>query len=396
MELRNKLLIIVLMLLDVVASSETEINIPSFPDMIKHFNTTPQMMQLVVGINFLGVCISSLIYGAFSEKYGRRTPLLIGQIVFFIGSLGCILSFDNIYMLLLFRFIQGFGASSVFVISSAIIFDIYNKQEAAKIYGYMNSIITLFMAGSPILGSIINELLGWEYNFYVILGASAISLVTVWKYVYETLPPEKRTPVTIQDTFSAYKSIVTSKITIGLLIIVATTVSSYFVYVTYLSIIFIDYLKVPEIEYGYYQAATTMAFAFASFSTSYFIKKIGYITTRNLSSVFTAISSLGFLIFAFITPENPLVITIFMSLISIGLAYFVTIIFGDYMEQAPNNKGITASFCTFFRLLSTFCFLSIAALFFDGTIIPIAVSVFTLNIVACLIYLLINKKIKLS
>ena len=178
--------------------------------------------------------------------------------------------------------------------------------------------------------------------------------------------------------------------------IVALTVASYFVYVTYLSIIFIDYLHVEKITYGYLQAAITASYAFMSVFTSLIIKKIGYVTTRNLSAFITGSSSVGFIIFSVLNPNNPYIITAFMCLISLGLALFITISFGDYMEQVADNKGITSSFCTFFRLLSTSLILSATGLFFDGTIIPIAAVVFLLNISSYIIYLLINKKIKLS
>ena len=85
---------------------ELEISVPSFPDIATHFSISENLVQLIVAYNFLGFSIASLFYGLFSDCYGRRKIMIIGNALLLIGAIGCALA-PTIYWLLTARFIQG-------------------------------------------------------------------------------------------------------------------------------------------------------------------------------------------------------------------------------------------------------------------------------------------------
>lgn len=73
--------------------------------------STPFLIGLTLGIYGLTNAIMQIPFGLLSDLYGRRNIILVGLLIFLIGSIICALT-DNIYYLILGRALQGAGAIS--------------------------------------------------------------------------------------------------------------------------------------------------------------------------------------------------------------------------------------------------------------------------------------------
>ena len=142
---------------------------------------------MTIAVNFFGFCLSSVAYGPLSDCYGRRNVMLIGNAIMLIGAVLCVVA-HNIELLLIARFIQGFGASTSAVVVFAMIADVYETDKAAKLIGLMNSLITVFMSITPLAGGFINNLVGFRGNYFIIALVSVIS----WIMLYFQLPETKK------------------------------------------------------------------------------------------------------------------------------------------------------------------------------------------------------------
>ena len=71
----------------IAACLETDIYLPAFPDMMIYYDTTEEMIQRLLGWNFLGICLSGPFYGPISDAIGRRWPTLVALGFFVLGSL---------------------------------------------------------------------------------------------------------------------------------------------------------------------------------------------------------------------------------------------------------------------------------------------------------------------
>ncbi len=83
-------LLTLVILMFVALCAEADIYVPSFPEMIKYFGVGENQIQLILSINFAGLCIASLVSGPLSDSFGRRKILVYGLLVFFISSVGCV------------------------------------------------------------------------------------------------------------------------------------------------------------------------------------------------------------------------------------------------------------------------------------------------------------------
>ncbi len=63
-------------LMFIAMCAEADMYVPAFPEMVQYFSTTEDKIQLILSLNFVGLCIASLICGPLSDAFGRRRILL--------------------------------------------------------------------------------------------------------------------------------------------------------------------------------------------------------------------------------------------------------------------------------------------------------------------------------
>jgi len=115
---------------------------------------TPLLVGIVVGGYALTQAIFQVPFGNMSDKIGRKPTLLIGLLIFLIGSLISAYATD-IYTLMFGRFLQGAGAIGAVI--TAMISDLVEEEKRAKAMAIMGGTIALSfalaMGAGPILGA---------------------------------------------------------------------------------------------------------------------------------------------------------------------------------------------------------------------------------------------------
>src|SRR5690349_5557818 len=99
---------ITILLIEILAGSEVDLFIPSFPELQKVFELSPVMVQLTLSVNFIAYCLCSLFTGTMGDRYNRRHVMLAGLLIFVIGSFFCMTA-THFALLLVGRFLQGAG-----------------------------------------------------------------------------------------------------------------------------------------------------------------------------------------------------------------------------------------------------------------------------------------------
>jgi len=137
---------------------------------------TPFLAGLVVGGYALTQAAFQVPFGLMSDKFGRKQVLVFGLLIFIIGSVIAALS-DNIYMLLVGRFLQGAGAIGSVV--SAMIADLVKEEQRAHAMAIMGGTIALSFAAAMIIAPIVGGLWGIDKLFWLtaILSVMAIGIL---------------------------------------------------------------------------------------------------------------------------------------------------------------------------------------------------------------------------
>src|SRR5690606_29743989 len=127
---------------------------------------------------FAGICIGQILCGPLIDRFGRRTPMLIGLSVFAVAALGCAMA-PGLYWLVGLRVLLAFGACVGMVASRAIVRDLYPPEQMAKVF----STLMLVMGAAPILaptvGSFFSSTIGWRaiFGFLTIFSLGLLIIV---------------------------------------------------------------------------------------------------------------------------------------------------------------------------------------------------------------------------
>ena len=169
----------------------TDMYLPAFPAIEASLGSGTGGAQVTLGAWFLGLAVGQLTQGTLSDRFGRRGPLIVGTLVYAAASVGCALAWD-VASLSAFRFLAAFGGSASAVIVRAVVRDVAQGFEAARIM----SRLILIMGAAPILAPSLGGALlgvgGWRTIFWVLSAYGALSAFLVWRHMPDTLPPERR------------------------------------------------------------------------------------------------------------------------------------------------------------------------------------------------------------
>ncbi|TQS75874.1 MFS transporter [Ornithinibacillus gellani] len=132
-----------------------------------------------------------LIFGKLSDIYGRKPIYVIGVIVFLTGSTLSGFS-TSMIMLIAARVIQGIGAGALMPMASTIVGDIYNKEERAKIQGYLSSVWGISAVSGPLLGGFFVDFLSWRYVFWMNIPLGIIAMLGIIFFLHENVEKEKQ------------------------------------------------------------------------------------------------------------------------------------------------------------------------------------------------------------
>jgi EmrB/QacA subfamily drug resistance transporter len=129
----------------------------------------------VVTVYLLTATAVTPLYGKFSDSHGRRVTILIGIVVFILGSIACALA-PTMIVLILARGLQGLGGGGLIAMAQTIVADLVPPKERGRYQVYFASV---FMASSllgPVLGGFLAEHLHWSVIFWINLPLGLVAL----------------------------------------------------------------------------------------------------------------------------------------------------------------------------------------------------------------------------
>jgi len=118
------------------------------------------------------------LYGKLSDYFGRKPMLLIGIVLFLIGSVLSGLS-QTMWELIFFRGVQGLGAGALFPISLAVIGDLFTPAERGKYQGLFGGVFGVAFLIGPFLGGFLTDNLSWHWIFFVNVPVGLVSLYLI-------------------------------------------------------------------------------------------------------------------------------------------------------------------------------------------------------------------------
>ena len=170
-------ILLALMCTMMLAAMDTTIVATAIPQIVGDLGGF-SMFSWVFSVYLLAQTVTIPIYGKLADLYGRKPVLLIGTIIFLIGSATSGASW-NMTSLILFRGLQGLGAGSIMATVNTIAGDIYSISERAKVQGWLSSVWGMAAIIGPTLGGALAEYASWRWIFMINLPIGIVSILLI-------------------------------------------------------------------------------------------------------------------------------------------------------------------------------------------------------------------------
>ncbi|MDQ0671246.1 MFS transporter [Pseudomonas sp. W2I6] len=243
--------------------------LPSFPALAERFDTPTADVALSISLFTLVFSISQLVAGPLSDKWGRKEVLLGCITLSILGAIGCALSTDYLSFLL-FRSIQAMGCG-FFVLGHALVEDLFEEQDRARVRLYYMTLSGSFVALSPLIGSWLQTTFDWQGSFYGFALMASGMLIHAFCILPSKSASPHRTQVSIIGTL---KDVATNRDFLRYWWIAALVFACYFALISVTPLIFMDSLKLSEYQYALVLMVYGVAYLLGGLAASYLQKRI--------------------------------------------------------------------------------------------------------------------------
>jgi DHA1 family bicyclomycin/chloramphenicol resistance-like MFS transporter len=181
------LLILILGLLTAMGPLSIDLYLPAFGDIARGLNTDIGQISLSLSSYFVGLAIGQLIYGPFLERFGRKKPIYIGVAIYMLAAIGCALT-TSVEGLIVYRFFQALGACAGLVAARAVVRDLFDTKEVARVFSMLIMVVAVSPIIAPTLGGYISTHFHWRYVFALLVVLGLLMLVGTFILLPESRP----------------------------------------------------------------------------------------------------------------------------------------------------------------------------------------------------------------
>ncbi|MDF2562418.1 MULTISPECIES: multidrug effflux MFS transporter [Microbacterium] len=246
---RRVVYIILLGALTALGPFTIDLYLPAFPALEADFQTTAAAIQLTLTGTMVGFALGQLIVGPLSDKLGRRIPLLCVTALHVLSSTAAAIA-PTLELLSAARVFMGIGAAAGGVVAMAIVRDLFGGRRLVVMLSRLALVSGVAPVAAPLVGSGLLTVMPWRGIFVVLAAYGAVMLIASLFLVPETLPKARRRDNGSATVWQRYRSVLSDRIFIGVLIIGGMTFSGLFSYLSSSSFLFQQTYGFDPQQYG--------------------------------------------------------------------------------------------------------------------------------------------------
>lgn len=277
-------LVLILGALTAFSSMSIDMYLPAFPRIARDLGVPLGTVQLSISAFLFGSAAGQLFYGPLADRWGRRLPLLAGLALYVASAVGCACVRTG-EGLLFWRVVMAVGGGAGMVIARAVVRDLYDTAEAARMF----SLLMLVMGAAPILAPIaggqIMLVTGWRGIFGCLGLFGLASLCAAAACLPESLPPERRIRRNFAEMAAIYGHLLRNRRYLLYAVALGCVAGVNFSYISGAPFLFIELHGVSPQHFGLFFGANACGLIGASQLNRRLLRRFG--AERILNAAFT-------------------------------------------------------------------------------------------------------------
>ena len=298
--LKKKGLITLIAVMNMIVPLSLDMYLPAVPHMTQVFDTSESVVNFTLVGFFFFMAVGILLFGPLSDKYGRKSMLLLGTGVYAIFSAACAIA-PTIGFLIVARIVQALGAGCMMAVSTALIKDSFEKRTRDVVLAVVQAMAVIAPMLAPIVGAWIVTVSGWRMTFWVLV-AMAILCFTAVLLLQETIPAEERNKGSVLSNLGGLYKVGKNTGFSLFLLTVGVLSAPYMAYISVCSYIYIDFFSLSETTYSYFFAVNSAAAILGPVAYLRLNARIGAKSFMKIAVILSLVCGLLLIFFGSIAP----------------------------------------------------------------------------------------------
>jgi DHA1 family bicyclomycin/chloramphenicol resistance-like MFS transporter len=287
-------IILILGLLSAIGPFSIDMYLPGFPAIATDLYTTVDYVSYSLASFFIGISLGQLICGPLLDRFGRKTPLMVGLAIYVIASLGCAWS-TSIEALVVFRLFQALGGCVGSVAPRAIIRDVFPLNENAKVFSLMILILGVSPILAPSVGSYTIAAFGWQSVFYILTVVTLLVMIAVAIWLPESKQPDPTFSLRPKPILMSFYTVLKTPQFYTYTFTGSIASAGLFAYLSGSPFVFMNLYSVTEQQYGWIFALIASGLITSSQLNTVLLKTY---TSQQLMKTFLVVqATIGFVLF---------------------------------------------------------------------------------------------------
>jgi DHA1 family bicyclomycin/chloramphenicol resistance-like MFS transporter len=266
--------IVVLGALTALGPFTIDLYLPAFPSVAEDLRVGDAAIQLTLTATTIGFALGQLVVGPWSDKVGRRLPLIIATAVHVAASIGVALAPD-ILSVGVFRVLQGVGAAGGGVVAMAMVRDLFGGLPLVRMLSRLALVSGLAPVLAPLIGSQLLLVLDWRGVFWFLTAYGVLALATAYFFLVETLPAARRKDRGHSTVGERYRALFSDRVFVGVVIVGGMTFSGLFSYLSASSFLFQDVYGLDPQQFGLLFAVNSLGIVLGVQASSRLARRVG-------------------------------------------------------------------------------------------------------------------------
>jgi DHA1 family bicyclomycin/chloramphenicol resistance-like MFS transporter len=271
-----------------------DIYLPALPMLREALSADQAQTLFTLSAFFIGFGAGQLLLGPLSDRFGRKRPLLCGLVLYIVASVGCALA-TTMSAIVIWRFVQAFGGSVVPMVVQAMVRDLYDRNQSARILSLNMLVTAAAPVIAPLIGGQVLLWLDWRAIFWVLVGFGVLSWFAALA-LPETLPPSRRNEARPLAMLLGYVELLRNRRYLGYVTCSTLYFCCLFAFIAGSPFVYIEYFGVPPQYYGFLFGVNMIGMIATSFINSRIVVRRGADRLLRLACMIGAAAGLVLLV----------------------------------------------------------------------------------------------------
>jgi DHA1 family bicyclomycin/chloramphenicol resistance-like MFS transporter len=338
------------LLIAVTAVGPLSLNIltPALPGLIVSFGAEAGVVQLTLSLYLLGMAISQLVLGPLSDRFGRRPVMLAGLALTVVASFAT-LATTSIAGLIVARTAQAFGASTGIVIGRAMIRDLYDRERAASMIGWVTMAMVVAPMIAPLIGGSLETTLGW-HAIFVFVGVVAAAVLG-WTAI--ALPETRAVPAS-EDAATLFREtsvLMAERSFLGYALVAAFNSAMFFTFIGGAPHVVVTVMHRSPAEYGVWFVVLSLVYMAGNFAAGRWSARYGVDAMVRAGVAVTVLGAAVGIVWVLIEPHGgPWVIFAPQMIIGFASGFMLPNAISGAVSVRPQSAGAASGITGFMQM----------------------------------------------